>query len=255
MKILFLGDVHGAHAEMTETIIRVRNLHGIDAVIQTGDFGFFDDLFSNGFAGGRLPVPVYAIDGNHDDHAWLYQMEKRGEVARWRGLYNLHFQPRASTIRLNGMTVGFLGGALHVDRAQRKHWFRNIANFILTHERGSATRLFNDTRPNMIVTHSCPADIGVGIQGNPALASQIAVHIHGAGFDPGPDHDCGDIELSRLWKNLSSRPKHWLFGHFHVQHDRMVEDTRFICAGTLSAETWPLWDTETDTITFVPNLT
>ena len=84
MKILFLGDIHGAHAEMTATIVRVRDQHGIEAVIQTGDFGFFPDFFSNGFAGSRLPVPVYAIDGNHDDHQWLYQMEKSGEVARWR---------------------------------------------------------------------------------------------------------------------------------------------------------------------------
>lgn len=253
MKVLLLGDVHGAHAEMAALILRIRDQHDIDAVIQSGDFGFSPAFFSNGFAGGRLPVPVYAIDGNHDDHAWLHRMEKIGEPERWREQHNLYFQPRASIIQLGGATVGFLGGALHVDRAQYKHWFRNIANFILAHERARATRLFNQALPVMIVTHSCPADIGVGIQGNPALAAHIAVHVHGAGFDHGPQHDCGETELSKLWSHLQVRPQFWVFGHFHLRHDRMVEGTRFLCADTLMSSSLLLWDIRSGAISSVPN--
>lgn len=253
MKVLLLGDVHGAHAELAARLVRIRDQHGIGAVIQAGDFGFFSSLFTSGFSGGRLPIPVYAIDGNHDDHAWLHQMEKAGEPERWRQQYNLHFQPRASIIRLDNVTVGFLGGALHVDRAQYRHWFRNIANFILVHERARATKLFNHERPVMIVTHSCPADIGVGIRGNPEFAADLAVHVHGAGFDPGPEHDCGDMELARLWRHLETRPALWVFGHFHIRHDRMVNETRFLCADTLSAPDLLLWDTGTGIISSIPN--
>ncbi len=253
MKVLLLGDVHGAHADMAARLSRIQALHGIGAVIQAGDFGFSPGFFSGGFSGGRLPVPVYAIDGNHDDHAWLHRMEKLGEPARWREQYNLHFQPRASVIRLNGIAIGFLGGALHVDRAQYKHWFRNIANFIMTHERARATRLFNHERPVMIVTHSCPANLGVGIQGNPAFAAQRAVHVHGAGFDPGPDHDCGEVELTRLWNHLEARPAFWVFGHFHVGHDRRVGGTRFLCTDTLQSADLLLWDAESGVISTIAN--
>jgi predicted phosphodiesterase len=253
MKVLLLGDVHGAHAEMVARLVRIRDLHDIGAVIQAGDFGFFPRFFSGGFSGGRLPVPVYAIDGNHDDHAWLHQMEKIGEPERWREKYNLFFQPRASVIRLGGATIGFLGGALHVDRAQYKHWFRNIANFIMTHERARATRLFNHEPPVMIVTHSCPSDMGVGIQGNPAFTAQLAVHVHGAEFDPGPDHDCGEVELTRLWRHLENRPQFWVFGHFHVRHDRMVAGTRFLCIDTLTSPDLLLWDTESGSISAIAN--
>jgi predicted phosphodiesterase len=253
VKVLLLGDVHGAHAEMAARLVRLHEQHGIGAVIQAGDLGFFPAYFSGGFSGGRLPVPVYAIDGNHDDHAWLHQMVKQGELAHWRERYNLHFQPRASIIHLEGATVGFLGGALHVNRAQYKHWFRNIANFILAHERARATRLFNHERPVMIVTHSCPADIGVGIQGNPALATQLAMHVHGAGFDPGPEHDCGDAELTRLWNHLEVRPDLWVFGHFHLRHDRQVGSTRFLCSNTLMAKDLLLWDTGSGAIASIPN--
>ncbi len=253
MKVLLLGDVHGAHADMAARLTRIHELHGIGAAIQAGDFGFFPSYFVGGFSGRRLPIPVYAIDGNHDDHAWLHQMVKKGEPARWQEQYNLHFQPRASCIRLDGVTVGFLGGALHVDRAQYKHWFHNIANFIMTHERAKATRLFNQEHPMMIVTHSCPADIGVGLKGNPALAAHIAVHVHGAGFDPGPNHDCGDVELSRLWHHLEVHPEFWVFGHFHLRHDRLVEGTRFLCTDTLTAPELLLWDTASGTVSHIPN--
>lgn len=253
MKVLLLGDVHGAHAGLATLLHRIRDQHGISAVIQTGDFGFFPAVFASGFAGGHLPVPVHAIDGNHDDHTWLHRMDKTGELVRWREQYNLHFQPRASIIRLDGVTVGFLGGALHVDRAQYKHWFRNIANFILAHERARATRLFNQVNPAMIVTHSCPADIGVGLRGNPAFASHLAVHVHGAGFDPGPDHDCGDMELSKLWSHLHVRPGIWVFGHFHLPHDRLVDRTRFLCADTLMSSGLLLWETGSGVISTIPN--
>lgn len=253
MKVLLLGDVHGAHAEMAARLVRIRDRYDVGAVIQTGDFGFFPFLFEGGFKGGRLPVPVYAIDGNHDDHEWLHRMEKAGEPARWREHYDLHYQPRASTVSIGGARVGFLGGALHVDRAQYKHWFRPIANFILSHERARATRVFNHERPAMVVTHSCPADIGVGLRGNPDFAAGLAVHVHGAGFDPGPEHDCGDMELTKLWRHLATRPALWVFGHFHVPHDRMVEGTRFLCADTMSADGLLLWDTGTGDISVVPN--
>jgi len=253
MKVLLLGDVHGDHTALAALLARVRQVHGIGAAIQTGDFGFFPSLFAPDFKGGRLPVPVYAIDGNHDDHAWLHQATRKGEVARWRDLYNIHFQPRASLVTLEGVAVGFLGGALHVDRAQYKHWFLNIANFIMAHERARATRLFNQERPAMVVTHSCPADIGVGIRGNPAFATQMALHVHGAGFDPGPEHDCGDMELVRLWSQLHYRPAFWVFGHFHLRHDRMVEGTRFLCSDTLMSRELLLWETGTGLVSVIPN--
>ncbi len=254
MKVLLLGDVHGAHAGLAALLTAARDRHGIGAAIQTGDFGFTRAHFARGFAGGRLPVPLYAIDGNHDDHAWLHRAARKGETARWRDEWNLHFQPRASTVRIGGVAVGFLGGALHVDRAQYRHWwFRDIANFILAHERARATRLFNDERPALLVTHSCPAGIGVGIRGNPALAMQLALHVHGAGFDPGPEHDCGEVELVRLWHHLRIPPALWAFGHFHQRHDRRIGDTRFVCTDTLDAAELLVWDTGTGGVEAIPN--
>jgi predicted phosphodiesterase len=252
MKVLIIGDVHGAHADLAVLLARVRDAHGIEAAIQLGDFGFQAASFAGGFAAGRLPVPVYAIDGNHDDHAWLHRAVKKGETKRWQEVYNLYFQPRASTVRLGGSSAGFLGGALHVDRPQYKHWFRDIANFIMSHERARATHLFNHERPALIVTHSCPADIGIGIQGNPEFAVDIAMHVLSAGFDPGPEHDCGEIELARLWQHLHYRPAAWVFGHFHQQHDRTIDGTRFLCGGTLTSPQLPLWETVGNELFFIP---
>jgi predicted phosphodiesterase len=253
MRLLILGDVHGLHAELASLLVEVREQHGIEAALQTGDFGFSAAAFARNFATGcRLPVPVYAIDGNHDDHAWLYQAVKNGDAARWHAAYNLYFQPRASILQLGGATVGFLGGALHVDRPQYKHWFRDVASFIMPQERARAGQLFNQERLSLLITHSCPADIGVGLLANPEFATTIAMHVLSAGFDPGPAHDCGETELTRLWQQLRHRPPVWVFGHFHRFHDRTVASTRFLCADTLAARQLLLWDTTTGALALIP---
>ncbi len=246
MRVLIVGDIHGRHEEFAALLARAGSDSGIEAAIQTGDFGFFPDRFAASFEKGcRLPMPVYVIDGNHEDHNWLAACVRNGAAAGWRHQYNIWFQPRASVVRMGSSTIGFLGGALHVDRPQYRHWFRRIANFILPDERSRAAHLFNAERPSLVVTHSCPADIGVGIHGNPEFAHGVMTHVVGSGFDPGPAHDCGEVELTRLWRHLTHKPPTWIFGHFHMSHERTVEGTRFLCAGTLSGKSLMCWDTDT----------
>ena len=75
----------------------------------------------------------------------------------------------------------------------------------------------------------------------------VAEHIEAVGFDPGPEEDCGDGELGRLWSDLAYRPAAWVFGHFHKAHHATVDGTEFVCiADDLSSQERALeiWDTE-----------
>jgi hypothetical protein len=248
MRVLIAGDLHGRHAEFAGILRRIQTDFGIAAAIQVGDFGFYREAMARMRRERmRFPVPVHAIDGNHEDHRWLRRALLTGAGRAWREEANLLYHPRPSVARIGATTVGFLGGALHVDRPQRHNLLSRFPNYILRRQREHAAALFNRERPDLLVTHSCPSGIGIGMRSSAELDPHVAEHVVQAGFDPGPPDDCGEAELSRLWRDLSYRPKGWVFGHFHRRQDAVIEGTRFACVGADLEDlrrALVLWDTE-----------
>jgi|GEM_PF-6405664 len=82
-------------------------------------------------------------------------------------------------------------------RPQRHDWRNGFPNYSLRRQREQAVALFNRERPDLIVTHSCPSRIGIGLRGSVGLRSGVAEHITRAGFDAGAPDNCGEVELSR----------------------------------------------------------
>jgi predicted phosphodiesterase len=256
MRVLIVGDVHGQHGKLAEALRQAQADYRIEAAIQVGDFGFYkNQLGAASKARVRYPVPLHAIDGNHENHAWLRRALLTGAARSWARELNLIYQPRPSVAVLGNSRVGFLGGALHVDRPQTHNWLSGFPNYILQRHREHAVALFNRERPELIVTHSCPARIGIGLRSSAEMQQGVAEHIAAAGFDPGPADDCGEVELSRLWGELSYKPRAWVFGHFHRAHEAMIEGTRFV--GVSDALEGPrrrlaLWDTEEKKLLLCP---
>jgi hypothetical protein len=248
MRVLIVGDVHGQHRRLAERLRQAQADFRISAAIQVGDFGFFRPLMQQAREEKiRFPVPLHVIDGNHEDHRWLRGALLTGAARIWRQELNLVYQPRPSVAAMGSSRVGFLGGALHVDRPQMHNTWSGFPNYILRRQREHAATLFNEQRPELIVTHSCPSRIGIGIRGVAEMAAGIAEHITAAGFDPGPQEDCGEVELSRLWLDLAYPPRAWVFGHFHRAHAAVVEATRFVCVsedGDTAGRSLVIWDTE-----------
>jgi len=250
MRVLIVGDVHGDFAGLAECLEWAVAEHAVSAAFQVGDFGFFRERMEAWLARRqRFVVPVHVIDGNREDHGWLARCCRKGEVTRWRESFNLCYQPRPSLASVNGICVGFLGGALHVHRRQEHRVFIGRPNYIDTTQLARAVELFTREPPRLLVTHSCPAGIGIGLRGDPALKLSVINHVVDAGFDPGPIDDRGETILSQLWQQLAARPQAWVFGHFHRRHEAVIEDTHFVCAGAFE---WPActgqeffcWDSE-----------
>jgi len=256
MRVLIVGDIHGQHGAFARCLRQMVADFRIGAAIQVGDFGFYPSLFEQARAENlRFPVPVHAIDGNHEDHPWLHRCMMDGTAQSWSKTHNLYYQSRASVGEVGGCMVGFLGGALHADRPQQRNWGSGFPNFILRQERDQAIGLFNRERPELIVTHSCPSRIGVGIKGSPGMEPCVGLHITAAGFDAGPMDDCGEVELSALWHGLTYQPQAWAFGHFHQFHHSQVGATRFVCIDSeldSPARTLAIWDTDLRRLLFCP---
>jgi predicted phosphodiesterase len=251
MRLLLLGDSHGHLELLHRAVTEAQELHGIDAAIQVGDFGFFASIFEQyrrrGL--GPFPVPLHVIDGNHDDHRWLLQIRTNDESTAWDGL-NLQLHERGTTARLGGITVGFIGGALHADRRQQWDgmWKPNpagsrpgrqpvprdpaYANFVTAGDIERALAAFAVDPPDLLVTHTCPAGIGIGIAGAPHLIEDADRFITRAGHHGGPFTDCGEGALTRLWTALAHRPPTWVFGHFHRLHRTTIGQTEFCCIGS-----------------------
>jgi hypothetical protein len=256
VRVLIVGDLHGRHRELAAALRQAQADYRIEAAIQVGDFGFTREAMHLARVERlRFPVPVHAIDGNHEDHAWLSRGVLLGMARSWQRELNLIYQPRPSVVRLGSSLVGFLGGALHVDRPQRHNLLPGLPNYILQRQRQRAAVLFNRERCDLIVTHSCPAGIGIGLRAAAEHQHGIGVHIREAGFDPGPEADCGEVELARLWSALEYRPRAWVFGHFHRPHLAMIEGTRFISVDDnldASSRLLAIWDTEEKKLLMCP---
>lgn len=114
--IAFLGDIHGS-ANALQRAINAAVERGATALIQVGDFGWYQNTVGN-FKRVDYKIPVYWIDGNHEDHALIEQGVDINP--------NCIYMPRGTVAEIAGKKIGFLGGAASVDKEirlrQGVHW-------------------------------------------------------------------------------------------------------------------------------------
>ncbi len=239
MRIGIFGDVHHNHKVFYEMLTRSVEEHNIEAALQVGDFGFSKEVMNHPEL-NNLPLPLYVIDGNHEDYKFLAKSLNKGSQENWKSC-NLYYQQRGTTVALNDIRVGFIGGAMNVHRPQRM----KSGNIITDDDLRRAEQEFSVNPPDIVVSHSCPTGIGVGMSGNPSHRMGIYYNIIMAGYDPGPFDDCGESQLASLWKCMETKPRLWIFGHFHRFHRQRIEDTEFISLPPIdNTRQFLLWDTE-----------
>lgn len=155
--ILLLGDIHG-DVQVLKRATKIAEEVGASAVIQVGDFGLMPGKLEGDFytVCKDSPIPIYFIEGNHDDCTrWI----KYNEVTNvWRDA-NLWYIPRGTVMELDGRTIAFMGGAASIDKDIRLregwHWDKNELlsenhiNTLLTNAQGKTVDMF--------ITH-CPPD-------------------------------------------------------------------------------------------------
>jgi Calcineurin-like phosphoesterase len=158
MRVLLVGDTHGNARWLERAVFSAAREHQTDVIFQIGDFGWWPrDLKGAAFidAARGAPVPLWWIDGNHEDHASLHATI--GEAAD--GLVelgdNLLFVPRGTRFDLDGVSVLACGGAHSIDRRLRTagiDWFED--EHITDHH---VDRCIRGGHADVLIAHDAPA--------------------------------------------------------------------------------------------------
>lgn len=231
--IYILGDTHGDMA----CFARYVNKYKIEkcTIVHVGDFGFSidahgqqtEDKYSKSLAHynkmfSARDITMYVIRGNHDDPAYF--------DGRFM-LSNLKLLKDYTTLELNGQTWLFVGGALSVDRWERK-WAGGEGKWWFADEKFVLNKLEIDKLPkiDVVVTHTAPETVcSYELVGR----SEIVHHMVAKG-----DHSL----LTELWHEQKllqelydilefqgSPLTNWYFGHFHKSVKDTYKHTKFRC--------------------------
>ena len=209
------GDVHGNFKYLL-TLISVYNLRDCNIVI-CGDCGFgFDkrekDISTIKYLNQSFVArnnQLYLCRGNHDNPIYWgdYNLSDK----------NIHFVPDYSVLQIEDNNVLFLGGAISIDRKDRKldrsYWSDEI--FVLDETKLS---LMKDI--NIVVSHSAPNfcyPLGVkSIELSDTILIQELLKERN--------------DLAKAYDILSknNKIKFWFYGHFHEYKREEINGTTFI---------------------------
>jgi UDP-2,3-diacylglucosamine pyrophosphatase LpxH len=218
--IILVGDVHGWYGLL---IRRIRTHHENSYIIQVGDFGLLNPdpneehiLTALNNTLENKNCFLYVVRGNHDFPARFNQPEKFQD-----NFSNIAFLPDYTELTLLGKKILLIGGAISIDRKYRE---LNVSYW--QDENVSYNPDFS-YKPDydLVVTHSCPLKFDFK-----KCFSNIANFLAN---DENLMQDMIDERtvLDKIYEK--TKPKHWIFGHYHESKSSSFEETKFRCLAEL----------------------
>lgn len=163
--IYVMGDIHGDYWQLEAAIIDAER-DGAAALIQVGDFGMFpNNAYNFHHVCKDRKIPIYFIDGNHDDCSRWVEYDTVHQV--WDDA-NLFYVPRGTVMEIDGRTIAFMGGAASIDKHTRltfdMHWDEreniNVEEIARMHENATGKII------DLFITH-CPPSVAINENFNP----------------------------------------------------------------------------------------
>lgn len=201
--ILLLGDIHG-NAGILRKAIEVSKESDAKAIIQLGDFGLFPETeawFRENVKDAH--IPIYFIDGNHDDCQRWVECDTVTRIWEDREMFYI---PRGTVMELDGRTIAVMGGASSIN----KNWLlrdgeRWDSNEDITEPHIS--RLINNVegkKVDMFLTHCPPHSV---IQKNFDPLWKLYFEVSVDWVDP------NQLIIEDVWQKLGSPDVY--SGHMH----------------------------------------
>jgi predicted phosphodiesterase len=214
MRLNFIGDVHGEIKLLKQ---RIEQIPEDELIIQVGDMGA-------GFVKiPKFPDNVKWIRGNHDDPV----------------LARHHYNYLGDYGFLKDLKLFYLAGAWSIDWAPRKARMNNGGMIewwedeeLSLQELAEARKLYNEVKPDIVVSHECPSSITYEVL-NSGPTSSIIGDYQRAKFDCQWTRTAAALEA--MYQDHA--PKYWVFGHYHKSITILKKETKFICVGELDRYT------------------
>lgn len=217
------GDWHGYTSQGVFTLQQAEK-HDCDVIFQLGDFGYWehwDDgiryLEKLNRMSKRHGVPIYWIDGNHENHPLLRETyaDRVNDEGFWQIRENIFYCPRGHVWEWDGVRFMGLGGAFSVDRDQRTvgrtFWFEET---ITEEDVERALENAGGEYVDVMFTHDTP--LGVD------LVWQMARQGRTLGKKGDRESTYNRILLQDVVEVV--QPK-WLFhGHMHLRYTDFVKE-------------------------------
>jgi len=211
MTILFAGDTHGNTSHVGYLYTRAAE-HSVNAIFQVGDFGywahtrggqhFLDEVSDKAIKNG---IPLYWIDGNHENHDLLQDMVGITPV---RPL--IFYVPRGTMVELDGRQILGYGGAYSVDKRYRTEgldwWPQETIDS--EHVMQVAER-FKDSAPDILACHDAPYAVNLDFA-------------YAEGKNEFPQTRWNRKCLQHLVDEV--KPKRVISGHYHTRFKGKLDD-------------------------------
>lgn len=205
-----LGDIHAGFNGLRRAHDRALAA-GAVALIQVGDFGFYAGApyKLNAF---RFTLPIYVIDGNHDNFAELREV-KPGEIMTYA--HNVFYVSRGTLLVIDSKRIAFLGGAGSIDKDIRikEGWLWQPDEQITAEDVRRACAL---PKPiDLMITH-CPPQATI----TKYFETPEKIMFKTQAFGVAPDwSDPSALMVEKVWEELGKPPL--ICGHMH---ESVVDD-------------------------------
>lgn len=226
MSLRVIGDVHGKYKDYLK-LINKSNAKGLHT-LQLGDLGF-DFTYERLLDSIDTELNKFFM-GNHDNYNSRFADD---EIFKQWCLGDF------GEVIIGGVKLFFVRGAFSIDKKYRTpgiDWFPD--------EEISESRFqevldaYLLSKPNVVVSHECPNDIGKEpVKNSSGEIIDVPLKkdyvLKTFGFDPMTFNTKTGFLLQQLWD--AHQPDKWVFGHYHPEPTWIskIGKTDFICLGEL----------------------
>jgi UDP-2,3-diacylglucosamine pyrophosphatase LpxH len=163
MRLLVAGDTHGNLDHLVRELIPAAHDYMVDAIVQVGDFGYtWPRDYPENFEAlheelDRANLPMYWLDGNHDNYTDLKQRGIFTTSAPATMTSRITYLPRGVSWDWDDVVFMSLGGAVSIDKAYRTKGLSWWPEESLSYDQ--INRAAEVGKVDVMFTHDCPAGV------------------------------------------------------------------------------------------------
>ncbi len=221
-RVLLVGDSHTNTQWWKGTVVPAALDAKVDAIIQLGDFGWWDEHNTFRTTVADSPLPVWFLDGNHEQFPALKvavaDARKRNSITDPTApvplFGNLGYLPRGARFTIDGVTFCAVGGAHSIDRPFRKIGVSYFFDECITIEESEIATAGGHA--DVLLCHDAPSGWEI-----PGLAPLDMLPVAWQ-KEESACHEHREI-LREIYEELT--PKQVVHGHYHRMYSKAVDES------------------------------